>query len=221
MACIVESYHPSLAPSSASITIPESLRAKLGVAAPETLFVSPRALHSLAMSQDLCSSEHSLYSSPSSAVEAVGSSPRRAVGIATRAEPSSHPCTAEQLSQLGRPSAALAAHIHRSMRQREEALPSLQLASPQLHKRCVKLCSCLQAQFTIQFTSVCMYNIIVLCRCCIVDFLQSTCETLQLTRNTRFLAMLLVDHFMDKHIVMEYRLKLVALTCLLVAGEPS
>ena len=31
--------------------------------------------------------------------------------------------------------------------------------------------------------------------------------------------MLLVDHFMDKHIVMDYRLKLVALTCLLVAGE--
>ena len=42
---------------------------------------------------------------------------------------------------------------------------------------------------------------------------------LQLTRNTRFLAMLLVDHFMDKHIVMEYRLKLVALTCLMVSGE--
>jgi hypothetical protein len=31
--------------------------------------------------------------------------------------------------------------------------------------------------------------------------------------------MLLVDHFMDKHIVMEYRLKLVALTCLLVAAK--
>ena len=137
MACIVESYNPALAPSSASIAIPESLRAKLGVAAPETLFVSPRALHSLALSQDLCSSEHSLHSSSSSTVEAVGSSPRRVVGIATRAEPSSHPPTAEQLSQLGRPSAALAAHIHRSMRQREESLPSLQLASPQLHKRCV------------------------------------------------------------------------------------
>ena len=45
------------------------------------------------------------------------------------------------------------------------------------------------------------------------------CENLHLSRNTRFLAMLLVDHFMDKHIVMDYRLKLVALTCLLVAGE--
>ena len=134
MACIVESYNPALAPSSASIAIPESLRAKLGA---ETLFVSPRALHSLALSQDLCSPEHSLHSSSSSTVEAVETSPGRLVGIATRAEPSPHPCTAERLSQLGRPSAALAAHIHLSMRQREEALPSLQLASPQLHKRCV------------------------------------------------------------------------------------
>ena len=31
--------------------------------------------------------------------------------------------------------------------------------------------------------------------------------------------MLLVDHFMDKHIVMDYRLKLVALASLLVAGK--
>ena len=52
-----------------------------------------------------------------------------------------------------------------------------------------------------------------------MDFLYSACETLQLTRNTRFLAMHMVDHFMDKHIVMDYRLKLVTLTCLLVAGE--
>lgn len=54
-----------------------------------------------------------------------------------------------------------------------------------------------------------------------MDFLHSACETLHLTRNTRFLAMHLIDHFMDKHIVMDYRLKLVALTCLLVAGELS
>ena len=52
-----------------------------------------------------------------------------------------------------------------------------------------------------------------------MDFLHGACEILQLTRNTRFLAMLLVDHFMDKHIVMDYRLKLVALACLLVSGE--
>lgn len=54
-----------------------------------------------------------------------------------------------------------------------------------------------------------------------MDFLHSACETLHLTRNTRFLAMHLIDHFMDKHIVMDYRLKLVALTSLLVAGELS
>ena len=54
--------------------------------------------------------------------------------------------------------------------------------------------------------------------CYIVDFLHGACEILQLSRNTRFLAMLLVDHFMDKHVVMEYRLKLVSLTCLLVSG---
>ena len=53
-----------------------------------------------------------------------------------------------------------------------------------------------------------------------MDFLHGACEMLQLTRNTRFLAMLLVDQFMDKHIVMDYRLKLVALACLLVSGEP-
>ena len=52
-----------------------------------------------------------------------------------------------------------------------------------------------------------------------MDFLHAACEMLQLTRNTRFLAMLLVDQFMDKHIVMDYRLKLVALACLLVSGE--
>ena len=57
------------------------------------------------------------------------------------------------------------------------------------------------------------------CRSYLVDFLQGACDILQLTRNTRFLAMLLVDHFMDKHIVMDYRLKLVALTSLLVSGE--
>ena len=133
MACIVECYNPALASCSASIAVPESLRAKLGVSAPETLFVSPRAFHSL--SQDLCSSEHSLHSSASSTVESVATSPQRLASIATRAEPSSLSQTSEQLSQLGRPSADLAAHIHRSMRQRESALPSLQLVSPQLHKR--------------------------------------------------------------------------------------
>lgn len=215
MACIVESYNPALAPSGASITIPESLRAKFGVAASETLFMSPRAIHSL--SQDLCSSEHSLRSSSGSAVAAVGTSPAPpVVSTATRAEPSSPSSNAEQLNQLGRPSAVLATHIHRSMRQREAALPSLQLASPQLHKRCALLAAVILAA-TIYVPLAVLFP----CRGCIVDFLHSACETLHLTRNTRFLAMHLIDHFMDKHIVMDYRLKLVALTCLLVAGELS
>ena len=140
MACVVECYNPALAPSSAAnlIAIPESLRTKFGIAAPETVLVSPRALHSL--SHDLCSSEHSLHSSSGSTVEAAeydGASPRNtaAAGVSTRAEPSSPP--PRNAEQLGRPSAVLAERIHDSMRQREAALPPVQLASPQLHKRCV------------------------------------------------------------------------------------
>ena len=56
-------------------------------------------------------------------------------------------------------------------------------------------------------------------RTLIVDFLNGACDILHLTRTTRFLAMLLVDHFMDKHVVMDYRLKLVALASLLVGGK--
>lgn len=52
-----------------------------------------------------------------------------------------------------------------------------------------------------------------------VDFLYAACERLLISHGTRFLAVKLMDHFMDKHIVMDYRMKLVALTCLLVAGE--
>ena len=218
MACVVECYNPALAPSSAAnrIAIPEfeSLR---GVAVPEMVFVSPRALHSL--SQDLCSSEHSLHSSSSSTVD-VATSPAPPApplaSIATRAEPSSPRRPTEQPSQLGRPSVVLATHIHNSMRQREAALPPLQLASPQLHKRCV--CSCMR--LVILHGLQHKINVVIFsCRSYIVDFVQGACDILQLTRNTRFLAMLLVDHFMDKHIVMDYRLKLVALTSLLVSGE--
>ena len=149
MACIVENYNLALAPSASSaLTLPGSLRAKLSVAVPETLFnVSPRPLHSL--SQELCSSEYSLQSTSSqtsssdctAAEMSPARVPPRAVSIATRAEPSSLSGTADRLSQLGRPSAALAAHIHRSMRKREAVLPPLQLASPQLHKRCVAAAS--------------------------------------------------------------------------------
>lgn len=121
---MVESYNPRLGPSG---TIPDddSLRAKLSVAAPDTLFVSPQALHSL--SQDLCSSPYPLQSQASTVLTTVASP-------TTRAESSSCAPTAD-VRQLGRPTPELAAHIHRSMREREEALLPMQLASPQLHNR--------------------------------------------------------------------------------------
>ena len=157
MACVVECYNPALAPSSGSSTatnlvlLPESLRTKLTAASEpgSAVLVSPRALREL--SKDLCSSEHSLHSGSSSTAD-VGTSPppREAAsatatdgggggGIATRAEPSSPrpPPLQNAIEQLGRPSASLAERIHDSMRQREAALPTVQLASPQLHKRCV------------------------------------------------------------------------------------
>lgn len=56
------------------------------------------------------------------------------------------------------------------------------------------------------------------CRKYLVDFLFTVSEHLLLSHGTRFLAVKLMDHFMDKHIVMDYRMKLVALTSLLVAG---
>ncbi len=46
----------------------------------------------------------------------------------------------------------------------------------------------------------------------------AVCEMLHISHGTRFLAVKLIDHFMDKHVVMDYHIKLVALTCLLVAG---
>ena len=147
MACVVECYNPALAPTSSAAAntldlLPESLRATL--TAQESIMVSPRSLYSL--SQDLCSSEVSLHSSSDSTVD-VGTSyspPRDSAraatvvtgGIATRAEPSSS-SPLSQAEQLGRPSVSLAERIHDSMCQREAALPPVQLASPQLHKRCV------------------------------------------------------------------------------------
>ena len=52
----------------------------------------------------------------------------------------------------------------------------------------------------------------------LVDFLFMVCQNLLLSHGTRFLAVKLMDHFMDKHVVMDFRMKLVALTSLLVAG---
>ena len=52
----------------------------------------------------------------------------------------------------------------------------------------------------------------------LVDYLFAVCETLLISHGTRFLAVKLMDSFMDKHVVMDHHIKLVALTCLLVAG---
>ena len=52
-----------------------------------------------------------------------------------------------------------------------------------------------------------------------MDFLFVVCEQLLLSMSTRFLAIHLMDHFMDKYIVMDYRLRLVALTSLWIAGR--
>ncbi len=42
------------------------------------------------------------------------------------------------------------------------------------------------------------------CRQWQVDYLLSVCETLVISHGTRFLAVKLMDHFMDKHVVMDY-----------------
>ena len=53
----------------------------------------------------------------------------------------------------------------------------------------------------------------------LVNFVSAVCKCLPLSDTTRHLAILLLDHFMEKHDIMDYRLKLVGLTCLLVAAK--
>lgn len=57
------------------------------------------------------------------------------------------------------------------------------------------------------------------CRVHVVDFISDICKYLPISDTTRHLAILLMDHFMEKHSIMDFRLKLVALTCLLVAAK--
>lgn len=52
-----------------------------------------------------------------------------------------------------------------------------------------------------------------------MDFVTDICKYLPISDTTRHLAVLLMDHFMEKHSIMDFRLKLVALTCLLVAAK--
>jgi hypothetical protein len=84
----------------------------------------------------------------------------------------------------------LACDIHHSLLAREECISTLQLISPQLcHRREL------------------------------VDFVFAICIDLCISCGTRHLAIKLMDHFMDGHNVMEYRLRLVALTCVLIAAK--
>ena len=86
---------------------------------------------------------------------------------------------------------AIAAEVHKTLRSRESTLGELYLRSPQLHRRRE-----------------------------LVDYLSLVCKQANISTGTRFLAVRLMDYFMDSHAVMDYRLKLVALTSLLVAGMP-
>lgn len=85
----------------------------------------------------------------------------------------------------------LAAQIHETLTKRETVLPQIQFKSPQLDSRKS-----------------------------MVDFITSVCRHLEISIGTRYLAVRLMDHFMDGHNVMQYRLRLMSLTCLLLAGKP-
>ncbi len=52
-----------------------------------------------------------------------------------------------------------------------------------------------------------------------MDFINDICKSLPIADTTRHLAVLLMDHFMDRYSIMDFRLKLVALTCLLIAAK--
>lgn len=84
----------------------------------------------------------------------------------------------------------IAVEVHRTLKGRETKLGELLLRSPQLHRRRE-----------------------------LVNYLALVCRQTNISVGSRFLAVRLMDYFMDGHAVMDYRLKLVALTCLLVAGE--
>ena len=83
----------------------------------------------------------------------------------------------------------LASSVHKTLKRKETALGKIELKSPQLAHRPE-----------------------------IVDFLSAVCRNLDISTGTRHTAVRLMDYFMDGHNVMYYRLRLVALTCLLIAG---
>jgi len=53
----------------------------------------------------------------------------------------------------------------------------------------------------------------------LVNYISHVSECLQVSNSTRYLAVRLLDGFMDKHSIMTYRLKLVSLSCLHIASK--
>jgi len=82
--------------------------------------------------------------------------------------------------------------IHGNLRESELKFPSINMDSPELSQRPF-----------------------------LVNFINHISDCLQLASSTRYLAVRLLDGFMDKHSIMTYRLKLVSLSCLHIASELS
>lgn len=80
--------------------------------------------------------------------------------------------------------------IHANLRESELKFPSINMDSPELSQRPF-----------------------------LVNFINHLSDCLQLANSTRYLAVRLLDGFMDKHSIMTYRLKLVSLSCLHIASE--
>lgn len=80
--------------------------------------------------------------------------------------------------------------IHANLRESELKFPSINMDSPELSQRPF-----------------------------LVSFINHISDCLQLANSTRYLAVRLLDGFMDKHSIMTYRLKLVSLSCLHIASE--
>ena len=80
--------------------------------------------------------------------------------------------------------------IHANLRESELKFPSINMDSPELSQRPF-----------------------------LVNFINHISDCLQLANSTRYLAVRLLDGFMDKHSIMTYRLKLVSLSCLHIASE--
>lgn len=73
----------------------------------------------------------------------------------------------------------------------------------------------------VYFPSFLCFHFISSCpsRASLINFISGICKSLPFSDTTRHLAILLLDHFMEKHSIMDFRLKLVVLTCLLVAAK--